>query len=161
VRGLNLRFPKQGVAASVEMHWDRAPQTCELMWSMLAQPLEADTHHAVFSGYEFFVYCPATDLELENHVAFPKPGQLLYYFLPAKRYADNIAHQINLDGHVEDAAEVAIWYGEGDLRRMTECGVRGNHFATITDGLDAIFDVGCGLLVDGQTTAVLERREHA
>ncbi len=155
---LQLSFPAEGVTATVEMHWERAPRTCAAMWDMLGDPLQAKTNHAVFSGYEFFLYCPPVDLDLENHVAFPKPGQLIYYYLPAGRNADNIAHQINLGGHTEDAAEVAIWYGEGDLRRMTDCGVRGNHFATITEGLDDIFRAGLGLLVNGQATAVLQRK---
>jgi hypothetical protein len=158
VNRMELSFPAAGVTATVEMHWNAAPRTCAAMWEMLAEPLEGKTNHAVFSGYEFFLYCSPVDLDLENHVAFPKPGQLIYYFLPARRNADNVAHQINLDGHTADAAEVAVWYGEGDLRRMTECGVRGNHFATITDGLEDVFRVGLKLLVDGQTTAVLKRR---
>lgn len=157
----DLELDIKGVTARIQMHWDYAPHTCQAVWDMLETPLVDKTHHAVFSGYEFFLYCPAVDLELENHVVYPKPGQLIYYFLPARRNADNLAHILNLGGHFEDAAEVAIWYGEGDLRRVTETGVRGNHFATIAaEDLEAVAKVGYTLLDEGQTTATLRRAEN-
>lgn len=159
MRKAELMLPDKDFSVEVQMHWDEAPLTCAAVWDMLAQPLEQRSHHAVFSGYEFFVYCPPVNLPLENHVVYPKPGQLLYYFLPAGRNADNVAHKINLGGHREDAAEIAIWYGEGELRRMTECGVRGNHFATVEDGLTEFFKVGHSILEHGQTRVVLRRSD--
>lgn len=157
VRNLELEFTSTGLVLPVVMHWEDAPQTCAAIWDMLEKPLVTNSHHAVFSGYEFFLYCEARDIELENHVVYPKPGQLLYYFLPARRNSDNVAHKINLGGHKEDAAEIAIWYGEGDLRRMTECGVRGNHFATVHENLDGMFRAGHDTLVNGETTVALRR----
>lgn len=154
----SLILELKGVIASVEMHWEEAPVTCEAVWELLVTPLTTNTHHAVFSGYEFFLYCQPIDIELENHVVYPKPGQLIYYFLPARRNANNVAHKINLGGHRSDAAEIAIWYGEGDLRRMTECGVRGNHFGTVDPRhLERLFAVGHSLLVEGQANATLRR----
>lgn len=156
-RNLELEFKASNLVLPVKLHWDEAPETCEAMWNILERPLVTNSHHAVFSGYEFFLYCDPIDIELENHVVYPKPGQLLYYFLPARRNADNVAHKINLGGHKSDAAEIAIWYGEGDLRRMTECGVRGNHFATVSGDLDAMFRAGHDTLVHGETVIELRR----
>lgn len=158
VKNLELSFDGIDFTAAVTMHWDRAPQTCAAIWDMLAEPLERETNHAVFSGYEIYLYCRAIDIPLENHIVFPKPGYLVYYYLPAGRHADNIAHSINLGTHREDVGEIAIWYGEGDLRRVTETGVRGNHFATITTGLDRLFEVGHSILDNGHRTALLRRR---
>jgi hypothetical protein len=159
VRYLELSFHGSGFTAPVTMLWDRAPRTCAAVWDMLDEPLTGRTHHAVFSGYEVYLYCRGIDLPLENHVVFPRPGYLVYYYLPAGRHADNIAHGINLDGHHKDVGEIAIWYGEGDLRRMTDLGVRGNLFATIDAGHDELFDAGLAILDQGRQTASLRRRE--
>lgn len=159
MKNLELAIPALDIDVDVTMHWEQAPTTCQAVWDMLGEPLEAKTNHAVFSGYEFYLYCPSVPLELENHVVYPKPGQLIYYYLPAGRNADNVAHKLNLGGHVTDAAEIAIWYGEGELRRMTECGVRGNLFATVDADLDEFFRRGYRLLNEGQAQATVRRRE--
>src|SRR5207249_4032760 len=124
--------------------------TCGAVWRFLEEPLEGLTYHAIFSGHEIFVYCPAVDLELENHIVYPRPGQLVYYFLPAGRYASIGVHKRNLAGHKQDAAEIAIWYGEGDLRRITESGGRGNLFATIQENLEGFAEAGHGILAEGR-----------
>ena len=49
---------------------------------------------------------------LENHIVYPKPGQLVYYYLPSRTYASMHVHKERM-GDV-DTAEVAIWYGPGD-----------------------------------------------
>jgi hypothetical protein len=152
IPSIDLRFP-------VTMHWEDAPETCRTVWHMLEQPLTTKTNHAVFSGYEFYLYCPAVNLELENHVVYPKPGQFLYYYLEPGRNAGNIAHKVNLEGKTGDAAEIAIWYGEGELRRMTELGVRGNLFASIDERHQELFTKGYRLLNGGQEIATLSRLE--
>ena len=40
-----------------------------------------------------------------------------YYFFPANRYAGMHVHKGRVDG---DGAEIALWYGHGDLRVVTE-----------------------------------------
>jgi hypothetical protein len=157
MKKLELSIPSVGISRTITLHTDEAPRTCETVWNMLDEPLTGKTNHAVFSGYEFFLYCPPVPLDLENHVVFPKAGQVIYYHLPAGRNADNVAHKLNLGGHREDAAEIAIWYGEGDLRRMTEVGSRGNLFGTIDGDLDEFLRSAYRLLNEGQAEATLRR----
>jgi len=158
-RNLVLSIPSIGLELPVRMSWDDAPRTCQAVWEFLETPLVQPTHHSVFSGYEFYLYCPAVPLELENHVVHPKPGQFIYYHLQPGRNAGNIAHKINLPAdHTGDAAEIAIWYGEGELRRMTELDVRGNLFATVDhEHLEEFFVKGYRTLHEGRQMATLSR----
>ena len=158
-KDLLLEIPSIGLSMPVRMHWDDAPVTCQAVWDFLEAPLNENTHHSVFSGYEFYLYCPAVDLELENHSVHPKPGQFIYYYLQPGRNAGNIAHKINLEGNPSEAAEIAIWYGEGELRRMTELGVRGNLFASIDDNHEELFLTGYRTLNEGMQRATLSRLE--
>lgn len=157
MKHIEIEFSGTGDVFPVKLDWGNAPKTAEIVWQMLENPLRTSSNHAVFSGYEFFLYCNAVPLDLENHIVYPKPGQLLYYYLPAGRNGDNIAHKINLEGHKSDAAEIAIWYGEGDLRRMTECGVRGNLFGTVNGDLDSFFSNGHKTLIEGNKEIILRR----
>jgi hypothetical protein len=158
-RDLLLEIPSIDFSFRVRMHWEDAPATCQAVWDFLAEPLRQPTHHSVFSGYEFYLYCPPVRLELENHVVHPKPGQFLYYHLLPGRNAGNIAHKINLEGSPAEAAEIAIWYGEGELRRMTELDVRGNMFASIDERHEELFLQGYRTLNEGSQQAVLSRLE--
>jgi hypothetical protein len=50
-----------------------------------------------------------------------------------------------------DTAEVAIWYGPGDLRIVTETGIRGNLFAEILpEQLADFYAAGSKILAEGQ-----------
>ncbi len=158
-KNLLLRIPSIDFDFPVTLHWEDAPQTCQAVWDFLEEPLIAKTNHAVFSGYEFFVYFPAVPLDLENHVVYPKPGQFIYYYLQPGRNAVNIAHTVSLKGQQGPAAEIAIWYGEGELRRMTELDVRGNLFASIDERHEELFTKGYRLLNEGQAVATLSRNE--
>jgi hypothetical protein len=159
-RDLKLSIPSIDFEFIVRLHWDDAPATCQAVWDFLETPLTNPTNHSVFSGYEFYLYCPAVDLALENHTVHPKPGQFIYYYLRPGRNAGNIAHKVNLEGSPKEAAEIAIWYGEGELRRMTELDVRGNLFASIDERHEELFTKGYRTLGEGRQLATLSRHEH-
>lgn len=148
IEQLELVLPDLTVGA--DMHWEEAPQTCAAIAEMLAQrPISGRTYHSIYSGHEFYIYCPPVDLPLENHVVYPKPGQLIYYYLPARVYASMHVHRERI-GDV-NGAEIAIWYGPGDLRIVTETGIRGNHFATVrSEDLKAFHQAGLKTLHEGQ-----------
>ena len=150
---IELILPELTVKA--DMHWDDAPVTCEAIAGMLErEPITARTYHSIYSGHEFYVYCPAADLRLENHVVYPKAGQLIYYFLPARTYASMHVHKMRMGN--TDTAEIAIWYGPGDLRVVTETGIRGNHFATVrAEYLDDFFRAGLRMLETGRQPLTL------
>jgi hypothetical protein len=148
IEQLELVLPDLTVTA--DMHWEEAPKTCAAISGMLRQgPITDKTYHAIYSGHEFYVYCPAVDLALENHVVYPQPGQLIYYYLPARTYASMDVHRERIGDR--DGAEIAIWYGSGDLRIVTETGIRGNHFATVRpEHLQAFYQAGLKTLHEGQ-----------
>jgi hypothetical protein len=153
IEQIELVLPELTVRA--DMHWDDAPVTCAVVARMLERgPISDRTYHSIYSGHEFYVYCPAVDVRLENHVVYPKPGQLIYYYLPARTYASMHVHRMRVGQ--EDAAEIAIWYGPGDLRIVTETGIRGNHFATVRqEYLDAFFQAGVKILETGRQPLTL------
>jgi hypothetical protein len=148
IEQLELVLPDLTVRA--DLHWEDAPKTCEAISGMLrGGPITGKTYHSIYSGHEFYIYCPAVDLALENHVVYPKAGQLIYYYLPARTYASMHVHRERI-GDV-DGAEIAIWYGPGDLRIVTETGIRGNHFATVRpEYLKDFYRAGLKTLHEGQ-----------
>jgi Protein of unknown function (DUF3830) len=147
---LELELKREGKTFTARMLWDDAPQTCEAVARMLElEPIVGLTYHSIYSGHEFYVYCPSADVRLENHIVYPKPGQLVYYYLPSRTYASMHLHKERM-GDV-DTAEVAIWYGPGDLRIVTETGIRGNLFAEVLPGqLGEFYAAGNAILANGR-----------
>jgi hypothetical protein len=147
---VELALAKQNRSFTARMLWEEAPRTCEAIALMLErEPIVGATFHAIYSGHEFYVYCPSVNVPLENHIVYPKPGQLVYYYLPARTYASMHVHKERM-GDV-DTAEVAIWYGPGDLRIVTETGIRGNLFAEVVpEQLADFYAAGGKILAEGQ-----------
>lgn len=115
---------------TADLHWADAPRTCQMISDLLsAGPLTDITNHAITAGHEFYVYCPAVDLPLENHVVRVDPGQLVYYFMPAGQNAGMPMHEERLGRR--DIGEIALFYGTADLRIVTEANYRGNLFASV------------------------------
>lgn len=155
IEQVELVLGRQDATFTARMMWDEAPKTCQAVAEMLErEPISGLTYHSIFSGHEFYIYCPAVDLALENHIVHPKPGQLVYYYLPSKTYASMHVHKERL-GDV-DGAEIAIWYGPGDLRIVTESGIRGNLFAEVVpDQLDEFYKAGNVILAEGREELVI------
>jgi hypothetical protein len=147
---LELALKREGKTFTARMLWDDAPRTCEAVATMLElEPIVGLTYHSIYSGHEFYVYCPSVDVPLENHIVYPKPGQLVYYYLPSRTYASMHVHKERM-GDV-DTAEVAIWYGPGDLRIVTETGIRGNLFAEVLpEQLAEFYAAGNAILSNGR-----------
>jgi hypothetical protein len=155
IEQVELVLSRQQAVFTARMLWDEAPRTCEAVAGMLErEPITGLTYHSIFSGHEFYVYCPSVDLPLENHIVYPKPGQLVYYYLPSGVYASMHLHKERM-GDV-DTAEVAIWYGPGDLRIVTETGIRGNLFAEVLpEQLDDFYAAGNVILAEGREELVI------
>lgn len=154
IERIELEFTRQQRTFTATMLWDDAPKTCAAIEQMiLAEPIRGLSYHAIYSGNEFYVYCPSVDVPLENHVVYPKPGWLVYYYLPAGVYASMGVHKKQM-GNV-DTAEIAVWYGPGDLRIVTETGIRGNLFAEIDpDQMDDFYEAGAVVLAEGREDIV-------
>jgi hypothetical protein len=159
IEELELRLGRQAKTFSARMLWEDAPQTCAAVAGMVErEPIVGLTYHSIYSGHEFYVYCPSIELPLENHIVYPKPGQLVYYYLPAKTYASMHVHRERM-GDV-DTAEVAIWYGPGDLRVVTETGIRGNLFAEVPPAeLDAFYAAGNTILAEGREELTIKAKD--
>lgn len=129
---------------------EEAPETSARISEMLARgPVVGPSYHSIYSGQEFYVYCPPADIPLENHIVWPRPGDLVYYFFPARRYAGMHVHKGRIGN--DEGAEIALWYGHGDLRVVTESGIRGNLFARIVeDELEDFYAAGDHILANGR-----------
>lgn len=150
---LDIEFTRQQKTFQAALLVDDAPATVAALTQMLQEPVEGASYHSIYSGQEFYVYCPPVDLPLENHVVWPKPGQIVYYFFPENMYAGMHVHKGRVQG---DGAEIAFWYGHGDLRIVTETGIRGNLFAEVLpEQLDAFYDAGDHVLAHGREDIVI------
>ena len=131
-----------------------APQTTDAITRMLTDsPVTGLSYHSIYSGQEFYVYCPPIDVPLENHVVWPKPGQLVYYYFPSRMYAGMHVHKSRI-GHGA-GAEIALWYGHGDLRVVSETGIRGNLFAEVVpEQLDDFYEAGDRILAEGREDVI-------
>lgn len=133
---------------------EEAPVTTQAIADMLtAAPVEGLSYHSIYSGQEFYVYTPPVEVPLENHVVWPKAGQLVYYFFPARMYAGMHVHKDRIG--LGDGAEIALWYGHGDLRIVTETGIRGNLFAeVVAEQLDDFYQAGDRILAEGREQVI-------
>jgi hypothetical protein len=146
-RRIEFVLPRRNVIASADLHWDSAPRTCEAVWAALAEPIQGLTYHAIFAGFEIYTYCPQLHVPVENDLREPAPGQIAYFELPPRVIEEMPVHKGRLGAG--GGAEFAIWYGEGDLRRILESGQQGNLFAQITIGLDDFASACWSILQEG------------
>ena len=152
---IEIYLTRQQKSFTAALLREDAPVTCGAIEEMLTrEPVRGISYHSIYSGQEFYVYCPPVDLQLENHVVWPKPGQLVYYFFPARMYAGMHVHKSRIGNG--DGAEIAIWYGHGDLRVVSETGIRGNLFAEVlAEQLDDFLLAGDTILAEGREEVII------
>ena len=102
---------------------DNAPKTCAAFLSRL--PFASRMIHVRWSGEA--VWMPLGDLDFgvgyENATSYPAPGQMILY-----------------PGGV---SETEILLGYGAVRFASKAGqLAGNHFLTITEGMEQVADLG-------------------
>ncbi|MBQ1384122.1 MAG: DUF3830 family protein [Firmicutes bacterium] len=109
---------------------EQAPKTCEVFEKML--PLKSKFIHVRWSGEG--VWIPygdeRTGLDYENHTSHPAAGEMLLY-----------------PGGISEM-EIILSYG----RCLFGCQygqLAGNHFLTIEEGLDRLYEYGRKVLYDG------------
>src|ERR1700741_3270960 len=90
-----------------------------------AMPFESQAIHVRWSGEG--VWMPLGDLDFgvsyENHTSFPAPGQILLY-----------------PGGISETEILLAYGGVHFASRMGQ--LPGNHFITLTSGLDSLPDIG-------------------
>jgi hypothetical protein len=108
----------------------RAPKTCAIFKKLL--PYEEKVIHVRWSGEG--VWIPLGDLDLgltyENHTSYPAPGQMIVY-----------------PGGISET-EILLAYGA--VHFASKLGqLAGNHFITLTSGLDRLYEFGRTTLYEG------------
>ncbi len=83
---IRLSFPEEVVSCTAVLMEEKAPKTCAVIWENL--PLQGKTVHGMYSGPEIFIAAnQLPDLEQENGVHRPLPGDVGYWLNPGGRYA--------------------------------------------------------------------------
>ncbi len=116
-----------------------APQTCAAFRALL--PYRQRLIHVRWSGEACWIPLGELDLGLgyENHTSFPAPGQMLL--------------------HPGGISETEILLAYGAVRFASKVGqLAGNHFLTVTEGLENLAALGRMTLWEGAQEIVIERR---
>ena len=105
------------------METEHAPLTCEAFFRIL--PFSSKIVHVRWSGEA--VWIPLGDMKFEvgfeNHTSYPAPGQVILY--PG------------------DYSETEILLGYGGVNFASKMGqLAGNHFLTLTSGLEKLAELG-------------------
>ncbi|MDH3598064.1 MAG: DUF3830 family protein [Candidatus Tectomicrobia bacterium] len=105
------------------LHEDKAPNTCRALTQLM--PLQGHVMQTRWSGEAMWMPLPELTLEMafENHTCYPAKGELLYY-----------------PGFIS-VREILIPYGASIFGSKVGL-LPGNHFATITEGMDALETLG-------------------
>ena len=122
---------------TARLEWDMAPRTCAAFVAHL--PFISKIVHVRWSGEG--VWIPLGDLDFgvayENATSYPAPGQFLLY--PA------------------GVSETEILLGYGAVQFASKAGqLAGNHFLTITSGLEHLAALGRKTLWEGAQSIVFE-----
>ncbi len=114
-----------------------APATCESFLSRL--PFESHVVHVRWSGEGVWIPLGEYDFKVtyENHTSFPAPGQVILY-----------------PGGISET-EILLAYG--GVRFASKVGqLAGNHFLTLTSGLENLYPLGRKTLWEGAQTIRFE-----
>jgi hypothetical protein len=114
-----------------------APKTCAAFRRLL--PYENKIIHVRWSGEAVWIPLGELDLGLsyENHTSFPAPGHMIVY-----------------PGGISET-EILLAYGS--VHFASKVGqLAGNHFLTITSGLDKLAELGRAVLWEGAKTIRIE-----
>ncbi len=127
-----------GEQFSAVLEEEKAPKTCAAFKKML--PLEDQMIHVRWSGEGMWIPMGDTrweGLDYENHTSFPSKGEMLIY-----------------PGGISEM-EMILAYGS--VRFASKVGqLAGNHFLTITQGLDRLYTLGRRVLYQGAQTVRIE-----
>ena len=107
-----------------------APKTCEIFRRLL--PYKQRVIHVRWSGEAVWIPLGETDLGIpaENQTSYPAPGQMILY-----------------PGGISET-EILLAYG--GVHFASKVGqLAGNHFITLTSGLDRLYEFGRAVLYEG------------
>ncbi len=133
----HFKIVTDGYEFGARMEFDRAPKTCEAFNKHL--PFVSKIVHVRWSGEG--VWMPLGDLDFgvsfENNTCYPAPGQIILY-----------------PGGVSET-EILLAYG--NVNFASKAGqLSGNHFMTITNGLEDLSALGKKVLWEGAMNIRIE-----
>ena len=119
----NLKITIADTVFDARLETDKAPHTSAAFAARL--PFEGKVVHVRWSGEA--VWIPLGDLDFgvgyENHTSYPSPGQILLY-----------------PGGISETEILLAYGGVHFASRMGQ--LAGNHFITMTSGLDLLPEIG-------------------
>jgi Protein of unknown function (DUF3830) len=125
-----LRIVAGPFTFDAQLETEAAPKTCAVFRKLL--PYENKVIHVRWSGEAVWIPLGTLDLGLdyENHTSYPAPGQMIVY-----------------PGGISET-EILLAYG--NVHFASKVGqLAGNHFLTITSGLDRLAALGRAVLWEG------------
>ena len=133
----DLTITLAGLVFPARFETDKAPETCAAFRNQL--PFISKAIHVRWSGEA--VWIPLGDLEFgvgyENATSYPAPGEVILY-----------------PGGVSET-EILIGYGRVNFASMAGQ-LAGNHFMTITGGVDGLYGLGRKTLWEGAQDIAFE-----
>ncbi len=146
-RQIRLSFPGPGIDCVATLLDDVAPETCNAVWNTL--PVQGDTVHGRWSGPEIFIETPSLpDIDQENGIHKPLPGDLCYWMCPAGKYATS----------PDRAVEILLAYDAGVALGGPEgLPVFANRFATLEGDWDAFRYAAKGVRTGGSLLLRIEQ----
>jgi hypothetical protein len=125
-----LKITIADIVFDARLETEKAPQTCAAFAARL--PFESKVVHVRWSGEA--VWIPLGDLDFgvgyENHTSYPAPGQFLLY-----------------PGGISETEILLAYGGVHFASKMGQ--LAGNHFITLTSGLDLLPEIGRRALWQG------------
>ena len=123
---------------TARMEKENAPETCAMFLELL--PFENRLIHVRWSGEA--VWIPLSDFQMgvgfENHTSYPSRGDVLFY-----------------PGGISET-EILLAYGSTSF--ASKMGrLAGNHFLTIVEGREYLFELGQLVLWEGAQSIVFDR----
>jgi hypothetical protein len=125
-----LKITIADIVFDARLETEKAPQTCAAFAARL--PFESKVVHVRWSGEA--VWIPLGDLDFgvgyENHTSYPAPGQFLLY-----------------PGGISETEILLAYGGVHFASKMGQ--LAGNHFISLTSGLDLLPEIGRRALWQG------------
>jgi methylmalonyl-CoA/ethylmalonyl-CoA epimerase len=143
---IRLMFPGSDVLAIATLVEKDAPETCEYIWQLLEQPLNATVEMDHSAGGELTLAVPpVSGISSENITVFPVPGDLLFFqssgALPKG----------------EKTFSIGICYRRGAKGLRPTGWISGNVFAAVTQNLEGLQQVVRDVIEKGPQPLRIER----
>lgn len=134
----SLKVTISGMVFDARLETEKAPLTCAVFAERL--PFDGQVVHVRWSGEA--VWIPLGELDFgvgyENHTTYPAPGQILLY-----------------PGGISETEILLAYGGVNFASKMGQ--LAGNHFITLTSGLDNLPELGRRTLWGGAQDIRFER----